>query len=189
MANKRYDEFGAGTPVGTNIILFADPATGALSKVALEDIAVIPQYCAFSVSQLVNANNDGTDPQDIATVTIPAAIFDVIGRFIEITVVGETLVTTGPPIGRLRIAGNDAAPLALSSAGYFEFKAQVQRISTTNFKYYQYNTRVLTNAGVSGTTNVALAQGNDLVCVFRITAAAVANRVFVLGMNAKVFEV
>jgi len=188
MANKKYSDFAPGVPIGTSIILFADPATGALEKVALEDIAVIPGACVFSDTVLINANNNGTDPQTMGTVTVPASVLNTIGQWLEICVTGETIVTTGPPVARLILNTNDAVPISLSSAGAFRIEAWVQRVSATHIKYYQYNTRVLTNAGASNTVNLAVATGVDLTIDFRITAAAVANRVFVLGMNAKVFR-
>jgi hypothetical protein len=188
MANKRYDQFAAGTPVGTDIILFADPNDGELKKVAIEDLPAAAAGCLFSDSTLVNANNSGADPETIATVTIPASVFDTIGRFVEVIALGEGLNTTGPPNVRLLVSGTDAAPMVLSVTGQFRIEAWIQRISTTQLKYYQFNTRVLTNAGASGITTVGLNQGNDLVITLRITGAA-ANRVYVLGLNAKVFEV
>jgi|GEM_PF-5692372 len=35
MANKKYHQFTAATPVGTDIVLFGDPATGELNKVTV----------------------------------------------------------------------------------------------------------------------------------------------------------
>jgi len=188
MANKRYDEFAAGTPIGTDITLYADPATGELKKVALENLDVIPQPCKFSDSLLINANNDGTNPQDIGTLTIPAAIFDVTGRWVEIIIIGETLVTTGTPIFRTLLGSTDPAPLSLSALGQFRINVWLQRVSGTQYKAFTFGTRVLTNTSASSTTTINLNAGNNLVITARITAAPVADRVFVLGMNARVFE-
>lgn len=38
MANKIYPEFTAGVPAGTDIVLYADPATGELHKVTIDDL-------------------------------------------------------------------------------------------------------------------------------------------------------
>lgn len=38
MANKKYNQFDAGTPVGTDITLFANPTTGLLKKVTIDDL-------------------------------------------------------------------------------------------------------------------------------------------------------
>lgn len=38
MKNKKYHQFAAGTPAGTDLILFGDPATGELNKVTLASL-------------------------------------------------------------------------------------------------------------------------------------------------------
>ena len=44
MADKRYDQFTAGTPTTTRIILHADPSTGALEKCELQDVVnLVPE--------------------------------------------------------------------------------------------------------------------------------------------------
>lgn len=48
MTNKKYNQFDAGTPVGTDITLFANPTTGLLKKVALQDMS--PQTIKIQLS-------------------------------------------------------------------------------------------------------------------------------------------
>lgn len=38
MSNKKYHQFDAGTPVGTDLLLFGDPASGELNKVTIDDL-------------------------------------------------------------------------------------------------------------------------------------------------------
>jgi hypothetical protein len=70
MANKRYDQFTAGTPTGTDLILFGDPTTGELKKSPISNIA--GGGGNLLLSDYNSANNSGTNPEVMATLTIPA---------------------------------------------------------------------------------------------------------------------
>ena len=65
MANKRYDEFSAGTPTGTRIILHGDPSTGALEKADIDTLFAQAPIKIIPLSSLINANNSGSNPQNI----------------------------------------------------------------------------------------------------------------------------
>src|SRR5688572_18393982 len=111
MANKRYDEFGAGTYDTAKIFLQADAGTGALEKVNLPTPGA--RYCKFSASVLFNANNTGSNPQTLGTITLPANTMNaaadtiVIKLFVRyITASGTKTVTiTSSIIDNVTITG------------------------------------------------------------------------------------
>ena len=85
MSSKRYDEFTAGTPVKTDIVLFADPSTGALEKVtidglqsatgAIRKVKITKSYTDFAVADTEN---------DIPIVLMPVGTV-VIGVIMNVT--------------------------------------------------------------------------------------------------------
>lgn len=61
--NKKFSQFGSGTPVGTDIVLYADPVTGALHKVTIDDIlALAPLDGVETVSGGLVDNTDPANP-------------------------------------------------------------------------------------------------------------------------------
>jgi len=183
MANKRYDEFAAGDTDPARIMLHADPATGELKKATIAQVT----GCVFSVAGVVNANNSGTNPQTLATITVPFRYVDPVGSWIEIIMIGAFLSSTGPPVASLVINGADPIPLNGTAVGGFRLEAWMQRVSTTHIRRERFNTRILTNAGESGQANVAIAQGTDLTITLDVTAGG-ANTVYIMGANARVFS-
>ena len=85
MSSKRYDEFTAGTPAVSDIVLFGDPSTGALEKVTINTlqsttgiirrVKVTKSYTDFSVADTEN---------DIALVLMPVGAV-VVGVIANVT--------------------------------------------------------------------------------------------------------
>lgn len=179
MANKKYIDFPAGTYDTSKVFLQADAVTGDLEQINLPTIPA----GLFTKSVVVDANNSGSNPQVLATITVPAAIFDITGTYIRIIAVGEILSTTGTPQANVRVTGISPATVVGTVTGVWQHETHVWRISSTQFKMLQQVTRVNTFSSVSGIQLVALATGNNLVIELTNTAGG-AGTMYHLGISA-----
>ena len=85
MSSKRYDEFTAGAPAGTDVVLFGDPSTGALEKVTIDtfqsttgvirQVKITKSYADFAVA---------ATSKDIALVLMPIGAV-VVGIIANVT--------------------------------------------------------------------------------------------------------
>src|SRR5688572_32414523 len=134
MANKRYDEFGAGTYDTAKIFLQADSATGALEKVNLP----LPgaRYCKFSASVLINANNSGSNPQTAATITLPANTMNAAGDTILIKFFIRYITAAGTKTVTISSAIIDTATVTSTAANQYEFIVFGSRIDSTHMLNY-----------------------------------------------------
>ncbi len=105
MANKRYDEFSAGTPSGSRLILHADPSTGDLEKATIAELPFAPVGVLFAKSHYVNANNSGSNPQTISTISIPANTITAQGQWLEWNAYFEYITGAGTKTTDIRIDG------------------------------------------------------------------------------------
>jgi hypothetical protein len=100
MADKRYDQIAAGTISGTDIFLLADPATGALKKVTVNDLLdEVPAGgtgTVLSVSSGTGITVDNTDPANPIVSANPGAATSLA--------VGTTPITSGT-LGALLFQG------------------------------------------------------------------------------------
>ena len=71
MADKKYNEFDAGTPVGTDLLLFGDPTDGDLNKVTIDGlnsavgmmrrVKITVDHTDFTTAALTNTIQSGFD--------------------------------------------------------------------------------------------------------------------------------
>lgn len=118
MANKKYNEFTAGTPAGTDIILFADPVTGALEKVTIDGLTagvglimrtkITKTFTDFSAAGL-------TSPAIDSGFTLPA------GGLIHDIQINPTIIFSGGSISgysiSIGIVGNNTKWITTKSIG------------------------------------------------------------------------
>lgn len=99
MANKRYDQFGAGSYDPLRILLTADPSTGELKKVALNTMLGYKIYLA-----LITQSGAGNPTAQVMLNTLggaPAYTRDSTGSYI-VTLTGAFLANkTAPFLGSL----------------------------------------------------------------------------------------
>jgi hypothetical protein len=118
MANKRYDEFAAGTPSGSRLILHADPSTGDLEKATIAELPFSPSGLLFAKSSFINANNSGSNPQSISTITVPANTITSNGDWFEWDIFFTFLTASGSKSIDFAIDGNTTGNF--NSTGQFE---------------------------------------------------------------------
>lgn len=91
MASKKYNEFTAGTPAASDIVLFGNPTTGALKKVAISGLTNIYSLTERAVGTWVDGktiyqktwslgagNNSAVDLTGLTTAAIDNIIDAVI---------------------------------------------------------------------------------------------------------------
>lgn len=181
MANKKYIDFPAGTYDTAKVFLQADTTTGDLEQINLPTIPTVP----FNKSIVVDSNNSGSNPQTLATITIPATSFDPTGTFVDIIAAGEILSTTGTPQANVVVTGSAPATVVGTVTGVWTHLTTIWRISSSQFKMVQRVIRVNSFSSVSGIQLVSLATGNDLVIDLKNTAGG-ANTMYHLGISAAV---
>lgn len=136
MANKRYDQFPAGAYTATDIILQADPVTGALEKIALQDI---PSGGGLALAAAIFANNSGVNPQTMATITIPANTLVTDGDFINLQLTFNCLTTASSPVINIAGFAINLATAAPTVAGNCNLFLQlVRQTSVSIFSAYSF---------------------------------------------------
>jgi hypothetical protein len=135
MANKRYDEFTAGTPVGSDIILFGNPGTGELKKVELQLIQ--PATRIFRLDQFVGQqDNVGGATTTMFDAVIPANAFTDDGDMVQFFMVGEIAVNEARTINFLLNGSSILTDTATATAGRYEITIRIMRSSSSGARTY-----------------------------------------------------
>src|SRR5688572_8780795 len=147
MANKRYDEFPAGTYDTAKIFLQADSATGELEKVNLPTIPAVPLP---RLSDVASANNSGSNPQTLATLTIPANTLNTDGDVIKIYCVWQMLTGSGTKVVTVAFGGTTIISRTRTGAGNHIFYLTLTRSDSTHYILNGYDletTAIFTTVG------------------------------------------
>jgi hypothetical protein len=112
--NKRYDQFTAGTYDAAKIFLVEDTGTQQLEKITLGDI---PSGGSTNLSIAPDTNNSGSNPQTIATITIPANTLLGAGSTIRLKAVINYLTAVGSKTFTIAIAGNTLSSRTNTASG------------------------------------------------------------------------
>jgi hypothetical protein len=185
MANKRYDEFAAGTYDTAKIFLQADPSTGELEKVNLPSPGA--RYCKFSGSVLVNANNSGSNPQTAATITIPANTISNDGDFMEVTAIYRVLTGAGSKQVEIQMNGNTIGTFTSTFSFVNNITSYAVRLSSSAL--YSYYTAFQGNnfSGQGTNTSVGFTAGSSQDITLKVLQGA-ANDIFLLSVSVKIFS-
>lgn len=132
MANRRYDQFPAGVYTATDIILQADPVTGALEKIQLQDIPSGSQSASI-YSSFATTSNVAATPTDIFSFSLPANTLAADGDYIECE---YNFLLTNSEVHTLQwsFAGNVTSLFSASNTGASRFYVKFMRISSTQIR-------------------------------------------------------
>lgn len=158
MANKRYDQFPAGTYNATDIFLQADPTTGELEKIALGDIP--SGGPALYIDGTVTNNAAGV-LTTLSTFSIPANTLSAIGHFIRLQcyLTSSGLVTTNDLV--VNVAGTNINLPTVAGTLQYIVNLTMAYVSSGNSIVY----------GVSFRNTTALPTGGGLLFAFDPTIA------------------
>ena len=149
MANKRYDEFSAGTYDTAKIFLQADSTTGALEKI---NLPAIPSQSVIHLADVTTANNSGSNPETMATITIPANTLAANGNSIDIFMHAEFLTAVGTKTLNVVFATQTIATRSVAGSGVLRFTINMIRIDATHLRTICLITSGLTNSVLNGPT-------------------------------------
>lgn len=157
MANKRYDQFTAGVYTGTDILLQADPVTGALEKIPLSEIAAAATGAYTPLAAFItDATNAGAGETDLYSYNIPANTFTADGAKVLVEYFGQYVAPTLAQI-RVYVASSNFA-LAQSAAN----QDWIIRITLIRIDSDSLRICIEQTAGFSGVMDVQSNQVNSL---------------------------
>lgn len=131
MANKTYDQFTPGTPTGSRLILHGAPSDGTLESATIDDLFAQSPAKVVPLSTLVNANNSGSNPEDMAVITIPANTLQNNGDFMLWQCRFQNLTASGTKTFTVRIAGINFGSISTTATGMYRVSATIMRLSAS----------------------------------------------------------
>jgi hypothetical protein len=172
MANKRYDEFTAGTPVGSDIILFGNPSTGELKKVELQLLQNTQRI--YRLNQFTGQrDNVGGATTTMFDATIPANTFTNDGDMIHMCIIGEIAINEARTINFLMNGSSNLTDTATATSGRYQVdmwiarkNASTARTYTTIIKQFAFGSfsqgdTVVTNWTANRVASITCAAGSN----------------------------
>jgi hypothetical protein len=169
MANKRYDQFSAGSYDTSKIFLQADATTGALEKI---NLPTIPTAKVIHRADVATANNSGSNPQTMATITIPANELAANGDSIQIFMHSEYLTASGTKTMVVDFAAQNLSQRSVAGAGVQQWWLRLIRIDATHLRCIAYIQTGLTLSVLSGPLLFVFNPAISNNITVRITAGA-----------------
>ena len=135
MPNKRYDQFTAGTPAATDILLFANPSTGELKKCEVQELATFARI--YRLNQFTGQrDNVGGATTTMFDATIPANTFTDDGDMIHMCIIAEIAINEARTINFLLNGSSNLTDTSTQTAGRYQVDMFIARVSSSDARTY-----------------------------------------------------
>lgn len=124
--DKRYDQIQSGTPSSSNIILYADPATGELFKCAFSALPITIPANVLAASG-VDVTNTGAGDVDYLSFTIPANTLNADTKGFEFFMYCRITNNTNNPLLYWKNNGTDKRTYQPFAANQVTIRTTVMR--------------------------------------------------------------